>query len=82
MDRRRAETDRGKTERQKEGKNSREGQLFARGRLSSLWESADVFLNAHYNTWPIHYPDNTHYLLTYRPGTRPLFITAILWMKL
>lgn len=49
----------------------REFQVEASGRL---WECADVFPNAHYNTC---YPDNTHYLLRYGPGTRPYFMTTI-----
>lgn len=73
-------------QRQKWGKTEREesqGETVTLGRLnSSLWECADVFQNAHYNAWPIHYPDNTYYLLTYKLGTRTLFITTILWMKL
>lgn len=60
----------------------RKGGIFARDGGSGqteeqpVRECADVFQNAHYSTWPIHYPDNIHYLLT-----RPLFMTANLWMQ-
>lgn len=66
-------------DRKTEGK--KEFQVEAVG-LGRLWECADVFPNAHYNTRPIRYPDNTHYLLRYGPGTRPYFMTTILCMEL
>lgn len=39
------------------------GETAVVGRLESrLRECADVFHHAHYDTWPIHYPDNAHNL--------------------
>lgn len=60
MDRDRAESDMGKTERQNL-------------RVRQLLDCADVFLNAHYDTWSIHYTGNARHLLTSQTGNQATF---------
>lgn len=43
----------------------------------SQQEWAKVFPNAHYNTWPIHYCDNVHYLLDSTMGCSRVFMTTV-----
>lgn len=61
-------------------KGGKEFQWVTLSRLNrSQREWASVFPNAHYNSWPIHYCDNVHYLLDSTLGKSPVFMTTVAW---